>query len=63
MIQSTLVRLVRLIGASIRCIAWLLMVCVVLALFTIGMACILARLAFNTPMIVWRAANTKAPHQ
>jgi hypothetical protein len=41
--------------------AWLLFVCVMLALFTIAMACILLRLVFNAPMIAWRAGNNQAP--
>lgn len=56
-IRTNLVRIVRFGGASIRVAAWLLFTFVMLALFTLGMAFILMRLAYNAPMIAWRAAN------
>lgn len=61
--RHILVRCVRILGAILQAAAWLTLTASIITLFALAAVCILARIAFNTPMIVWRAANTKAPHQ
>lgn len=61
MIRRALGRCAHIAGASVRVCAVLLFIFVMLALFTLAMVCALIRLAYNAPMIAWRAANNKAP--
>lgn len=64
MMRHLLVRALRLVGATVAAVGWLVMSAVMLSLFVIAIAYIIARLVFNTPMIIWRAASIpKPPHQ
>lgn len=63
LIRRILVRCVRVLGASLQATAWLVLTATMLTLFIVAAACILARLAFNVPMLVWRAASQpRQPH-
>lgn len=61
MIKRVLIRAIRITAATVQAIAWLLMASVMLTLLLVAFACILLRLLFNAPMIVWRAASGATP--
>ena len=60
--QGARIFAIRMAAASAQAIGWLTMACVMLLFMLIAFACIIVRVAFNVPMIVWHAANNKAPH-
>lgn len=60
MITRALIRTIRIASATVQAIAWLLMASAMFTLLLIAFACILLRLLFNAPMIVWHAASDKA---
>ncbi len=61
MIKRVLVRFIRITAATVQAIAWLLMASAMLTLLLVAFACILLRLLFNAPMIIWRAASSVTP--